>query len=181
VSNPDALRATNLREAYRLCDVQPLSGENLKRYYVDLAEVRNIESVDRVVLELDLKEPGEFGAVLFTGHRGCGKSTELKRIQGQLEHQYHTIYIEADEEIDLNDANYTDIYLVILHQLERELRRLGMHFDTKLLHSFEQWFKEITAESEATRQFTSNGTEPKTSSKTSSIWEFPNRNLSLLG
>jgi hypothetical protein len=149
VSNLPAQRATDLRSAFRLCDVQPISsGEDFQRYYVDLSDVRNSDTVNAVSTELRLKEPGEFSTVLFTGHRGCGKSTELRRIQTQLEQDYHTIYIEAEEELDLNDANYTDIYLVIIRKLEAELRGLKMAFNVELLRSFEIWFKEITEESE---------------------------------
>jgi predicted AAA+ superfamily ATPase len=112
--------------------VQPISsGEDFQRYYVDLSDVRNSDTVNAVSTELRLKEPGEFSTVLFTGHRGCGKSTELRRIQTQLEQDYHTIYIEAEEELDLNDANYTDIYLVIIRKLEAELRGLRADLQSK--------------------------------------------------
>ncbi|MFP4006752.1 MAG: ATP-binding protein [Spirulinaceae cyanobacterium] len=150
MSNLPAQRATTLEQAFRLCDVQPLAGEDFARYYVDLTEVRNTESINEVSVELRLKQPGEFGTVLFTGHRGCGKSTELKRIQAELARNYQIIYIEVDEELDLNDASYTDIYLVILRKLEGELRQMGLRFNRELLSSFEQWFKEITKESEET-------------------------------
>lgn len=58
-----------------------LSGEALERYYVDLASVRKTEAIEGVNTLLDFQEAGEFSTLLFTGHRGCGKSTELKRIQ----------------------------------------------------------------------------------------------------
>lgn len=55
---------------------------------------------------------------MFTGHRGCGKSTELKRIQNQWEKQYHVIYLEVNEETDINNARYTDLYLIVIKQVE---------------------------------------------------------------
>lgn len=60
------------------------------------------------------------------------------------------IYLEADEELDINDARYTDLYLVIIKQVELELRKLGLRFDAPLLHSFEDWFREITQETDKT-------------------------------
>ncbi len=33
-------RAKTLKEAFRLCDVDPLSGAGLERYYVDLVPMR---------------------------------------------------------------------------------------------------------------------------------------------
>ncbi|MEH1880859.1 hypothetical protein [Nostoc sp. S13] len=99
---------------------------------------------------MDFQEPADFSTILFTGHRGCGKSTELKRIQNQWEKQYHVIYLEVNEETDINDARYTDLYLIVIKQVEFELRKLGLKFDPQLLKNFESWFKDITKETEET-------------------------------
>ena len=77
--------ATTLKDAYRICDVVPLEGTDFERYYVALTGVRNRRAIAGVLKRLEYLEPGETSAILFTGHRGCGKSTELKRIQNQLE------------------------------------------------------------------------------------------------
>jgi hypothetical protein len=58
------------------------------------------------------------------------------------------IYLEADEELDVNDIEYTDLYLVIIKHVADDLARLGLRFDARLLRSFEEWFKEITDETE---------------------------------
>lgn len=72
-------RAKTLKEAYRACDVKPLAGDDIARYYVNLSAVRNTVAIDDVSTDLHLQEPGEFNTILFAGHRGCGKSTELSR------------------------------------------------------------------------------------------------------
>ncbi|MBE9113375.1 ATP-binding protein [Nodosilinea sp. LEGE 07298] len=143
-------RAKTLKEAFRLCDVNPLSGQGLKRYYVDLAPVRKTEAIESVNTVLDFQEPGEFCTILFTGHRGCGKSTELQRIRRQWEQDFWVIYLEANEETDTNDAEYTDFYLIVIKQIEFALRQRGLRFDTRLQKSVEDWFKEITREDERT-------------------------------
>lgn len=119
-------RAKTLKEAFRLCDVNPLSGAGLERYYVDLAPVRKTEAIEGVNTVLDFQEPGEFCTILFTGHRGCGKSTELQRIRRQWEQDYRVIYLEANEETDINNAEYTDFYLVVIKQVEFALREMGL-------------------------------------------------------
>ncbi|MCC3447732.1 MULTISPECIES: P-loop NTPase fold protein [unclassified Microcoleus] len=145
-------RAKTLKEAYRACDVKPLAGDDIARYYVDLSAVRNTVAIENVSTDLDLQEPGEFNTILFTGHRGCGKSTELKRIQSRWENEYRVIYIEFDQELDVLDAEYTDLYLLVIKKVADELTELGLKFDPKLLHSFELWFKEVTKETEETVQ-----------------------------
>lgn len=143
-------RATTLRTAFRVCSPEPLSGEDLVRYYVDLAPVRKTEAIEGVNTILDFQEPGKFQTVLFTGHRGCGKSTELKRIQHRWEKDYCVIYLEANEETDINDAEYTDLYLIVIRQVEFALRQQGLKFDPQLLKNFEEWFRDVMKENETT-------------------------------
>lgn len=78
-------RAATLRDAYRICTPEPLVGEDIERYYVDLSSVRNTETIQKIATKLDFLESAEHCTLLFTGHRGCGKSTELRKIQQKLE------------------------------------------------------------------------------------------------
>jgi hypothetical protein len=143
-------RATTLKTAFRVCNVEPLEGDDLDRYYVDLSEVRKTEAIAGVSKILDFQEPEQFTTILFTGHRGCGKSTELKRIQKHWEKDYRVIYLEVDEQTDINDVSYTDFYLIAIKQVEFEMRRLGLKLDSRLMDNFEAWFKEVTEENEQT-------------------------------
>jgi energy-coupling factor transporter ATP-binding protein EcfA2 len=148
MNQPNFQRANTLKSAFNACTVEPLEGSDIEKYYVDLSAVRKTSAVDGVSTILDFQEAANFSTILFTGHRGSGKSTELKRIQKRWEESYHVIYLEVNEETDINDANYTDLYLIVIKQVEFTLRKLGLKFDQKLLNSFENWFKEITKENE---------------------------------
>jgi len=98
---------------------------------------------------LQQQKPESFEIILFTGHRGCGKSTELHRMEKQWQAQYLTIFLDVEEETDINDLIYIDIYLMIIRQVEVALRELKISFDSELLKRFEDWFKQITKETEA--------------------------------
>ena len=143
-------RATTLKTAYQLCNVEPLEGENLERYYVNLSGVRKTTAIASVNTRLDFQEAEKYTTILFTGHRGCGKSTELKRIQKEWEKYYRVIYLEVNEETDINDVGYTDFYLITIKQVEFEMRRLGLKLDPRLMENFEAWFKDVTQETERT-------------------------------
>ena len=147
-----ANRAKTLKDAYRACDVKPLTGENMARYNVDLSAVANTEAIEGVSTDLDIHEPGEFNTILFTGHSECAKSTELKRIQSQCENKYRVIYREVDWKRDVNEAEYTDIYFVCVKKIAGDLTELRLKFDPKLLESFASRFKDVTEETEATVQ-----------------------------
>lgn len=145
---PSVDRATTLKDAFRVCDVEPLQGESLERYYVDLSSVRSVEAIQGISTQLTFLEPGQFGTVLLAGSRGCGKSTELRRLQQSWEANHRVIYLEADEELDINDIEYIDLYLIILKQVLDELARLELTLNEQLLECFENWFKDVTKEIE---------------------------------
>jgi hypothetical protein len=73
--------ATNLKDASRVCDLVPLQDDDLNRYYVDLSKTRKTDAIDDITLILEDQESGDFRTILFAGHGGSGKSTELRRIQ----------------------------------------------------------------------------------------------------
>ncbi|MDZ8069496.1 MAG: hypothetical protein RMY64_28445 [Nostoc sp. DedQUE08] len=58
-----------------------MSNKDIERYYVNLSKVRKTEAINTIKTRLSFLEPAEFCSLLFTGHRGCGKSTELRKIQ----------------------------------------------------------------------------------------------------
>jgi len=146
MTTPSNILATNLKDAYRVCDVVPLQDVELERYYVDLSKTRKTDAIDSITLILDDQKSGDCVTILFTGHRGSGKSTELRLIQKRWQDEYQVIYVDASSETDINDAEYTDIYLIVIKWVEFELRKQGLKFDAELLSNFEEWFKEVTNE-----------------------------------
>ena len=56
--------------------------------------------------------------------------------------------MDVEEETDINDLIYIDIYLMVIRQVEVALRELKISFDSQLLKRFEDWFKQVTKETE---------------------------------
>lgn len=147
-------KAKNLVDAYDLCDpVQPLQGEALRQFYLPLLDVRKTEAIEQLGQILRQQKPEKFSTILFTGHRGCGKTTELFRLQEQWQADYLTVYVDISNELDVNDLEYVDIYLTVIEQLEAALRKLEISFHPQLLQNFESWFRDITKETEETVNF----------------------------
>lgn len=70
--------ATTLKDAYNAVDpTQPLPPHDPR--YVDLTPVRGTDVVDSLFTNLTWSQ--RFLSQLITGHRGCGKSTELLRLR----------------------------------------------------------------------------------------------------
>ena len=103
--------AKTLKEAYLAFDpYQPLQGQALKAYYVDrphnpFAEMR----------EILLTAPDEPHKILFTGHRGSGKSTELNRLaeDAEIRRTFLLVSFGLEELLDPLDLHYLDILVAM--------------------------------------------------------------------
>jgi len=108
-------------------------------YYIDFYSVRGgkiIEALQRTITRISPNTPT---CQLFTGHLGCGKSTELLRLKAELEaEQFHVIYFESTRVLEMADIDVTDILLAIAGQVSENLEAMKMSlkpaYFTKLFH-----------------------------------------------
>ncbi|NEZ55197.1 ATP-binding protein [Adonisia turfae] len=114
-----------------------------RQYYVDFAEVRGGKIIEAIERTIALKSfGGESSCQLFTGHIGCGKSTELRRLQADLEEQgFYVVYFESSQDLDLADVDVTDILLAIAHRISIRLENIGIKLKPSY---FEKLFKEVS-------------------------------------
>lgn len=116
-----AIDPTVLKKLYNAFDPSyPLGAGDSA--YVDCQDVRG----DRDILQevgREIKLSNKPTCQLYAGHRGAGKSTELLRLKQHLEeNNYKVVYFSADEEdIDPEDARYTDILLACTRRLLQSL------------------------------------------------------------
>ena len=91
--------------------------------YVDCREVRGDENIESDVGKR-IRNSDQSTYQLYTGHRGSGKSTELRRLQKSLEdHDFFVVYFEADEEdIDPQNVEYIDILLACTRRFLKDIR-----------------------------------------------------------
>ncbi len=91
--------------------------------YVDCHAVRGNENIFRE-LGRNIERSNEPTCQLYTGHRGVGKSTELKRLKADLESKgCRVVYFVADDDIDEEDSQYTDILLACTRHILEDLRQ----------------------------------------------------------
>ena len=120
--------AADLKKIYQAFDPAPLSGEESK-LYVPLDDVRGSSGlVPRLTKMVRLSAKPTFQ--LLAGHIGSGKSTELRRVQKELESvkdRFFTVFCQVLEDIDPSDADFPDVLLAIMRQVARQFReRLGI-------------------------------------------------------
>jgi hypothetical protein len=90
--------------------------------YVNFQEVRGDENILNGIGKKILNFRGPASCHLYTGHRGGGKSTELYRLKRYLEeNDFLVIYLNSDEDLDLQNIQYMDILLACTRRIIEEL------------------------------------------------------------
>jgi nucleoside-triphosphatase THEP1 len=114
----------DLQKFYQACSPSPLDFGNAeaRKYYIDFSSVRGgniIRELGRTITRLSPDDPT---CQLFTGHIGCGKSTELQKLKAELEQQgFHAVYFESSQVLEMADVDVTDILLAIARQVSDSL------------------------------------------------------------
>jgi len=77
----------------------------------------------------------------FSGHRGCGKSTELLHLlsNNEIQKKYWPINFSIREETDIIDLDFRDVLLAIGSRLFREYRKQGGDLPEQLLKELNGW------------------------------------------
>jgi hypothetical protein len=118
----------DLPRFYKACNPsKPLTvgeGED-RQYYIDFSSVRGNKIIESLKRTIALISPNEPTCQLFTGHIGCGKSTELLRLKAELEQAgFHVVYFESSQDLDMADVDITDILLSIARQVSESLEAI---------------------------------------------------------
>ena len=138
---------------------EPLNGDQDSRW-VDTHAARGGASLDRLTKMLgvdmatgELRNAPERGYYLFCGHRGSGKSTELRHIGNRLDKPYHVVFADAALQLDVHNLRYQDILLHLAGKLAESLSKRGVHIDSVHLRNLDDWFTERVERSEKTSDF----------------------------
>ncbi|MEG4349556.1 AAA family ATPase [Microcoleus sp. LAD1_D5] len=93
-----------------------------QRYYIDFSEVRGGKVINILKRTITRVSPDKRTCQLFSGHIGCGKSTELSRLEKELTDEgFHVVYFESTQDLDEMDLDLTDIMLAIARRVTQSL------------------------------------------------------------
>jgi len=113
-----------LKRIYQVFDPAPLSADETD-LYVDLDAVRGSSGLVKKLAQI-IRLSDKPTCQLLAGHRGSGKSTELRRLQGELEsgkEKFFTVFCEVLEDIEPNDVDFPDVLIAIVRQMADQFRK----------------------------------------------------------
>jgi energy-coupling factor transporter ATP-binding protein EcfA2 len=93
--------------------------------------------------------------VLFFGHVGCGKSTELARLSKVLHNpnRYWVVNVDLLSLLDPSNVNYSDVWLAVAQQLVSQLESCNIRIDPQISSRLANWFIERVLSNEQIKEF----------------------------
>ncbi|GAB1543027.1 hypothetical protein NUACC21_57010 [Scytonema sp. NUACC21] len=117
--------ALDLQKFYQACNPSKtlaVSNPLDRQYYIDFSSVRGGRIIEELKENITFFSPDEPTCELFTGHIGCGKSTELLRLKAELEEKgFYVVYFESSQDLELGDVDISDIMLAIARRVSESL------------------------------------------------------------
>lgn len=114
-------------------------------------------NIDHIKMEFMDGIPQQRVFSILSGHRGCGKSTELKRIAEALDKDdlFMVIFLDSASELDINNIQYADIFMALAKVLLNKLTEKDVSLDSVHYTAMESWFSQRILIRESEREYVS--------------------------
>lgn len=136
--------------------------EIFKKLWVDFSKVRSDNYFARIERVLGMENyqivhtPRIYQKIIFSGHRGNGKSVELKRFSDLINGKdaFFSIFIDLEAETNIEQFSSEDLLITLISILIRELEENDIDFEKKDFEELaEQWTSETEVEKEIKNNF----------------------------
>ena len=141
--------AANLNEIAAQSSLEPLASGDPR--YVEMGDGRGSRELRKMrscLVSSDASQ-NRYAKVAFTGHRGCGKSTELLKLEHELVGNFYCLHLYVDESL-ICDCDYTDLLLWLTDALAQRFAQDGLPLPSAVVDDVTDWFAEKTLEDAAT-------------------------------
>jgi hypothetical protein len=123
---------------------EPLINQELEAFYVR----REDSPVDYLVTALAIDdEPAKY---LVAGHRGGGKTTELRRLERRCIPDYTVVWVDTDTALDKFNIGHAEVPVLIGVQIVQRLAEVGWQLPNNLKKELLESLKKITYQDKVT-------------------------------
>ena len=137
-------KAVNLNDVSKVIAQDSLEPGN--EFYADLSKSRSTRELKLLRAYLENSARNDVPAcAAFIGHRGSGKSTELKRLEGDLAGEFTPVHLAVDNSLT-QDCDYTDLLLWLVDSIFGHFEKNNLPLDAGKVKAVADWFAEQTVE-----------------------------------
>lgn len=140
----DMKKATCLDEIIMAFQDIALTGDDFDDFFVDTSEARGRDVVDEIVYIFNMNKSFE-KKILFGGHLGCGKTTELYRVERRLSDDYLVVPFSVKLELDPNKLEYVDLLFAILAKVVEAAKNEKIRIDDSVVSNIIHYWKDQTS------------------------------------
>lgn len=131
--------------------------EWIRQLWIDFSHVRDESLFERLEYRLGVMDgkveffPGSYAKVIFSGHRGCGKSVELRRLTNRLHKpdSFFTVFVDLEKETSIERFQPEDFFVALIAILLRTLKERGIKYDRR---EFEDIANDWVSEEEVSKE-----------------------------
>jgi energy-coupling factor transporter ATP-binding protein EcfA2 len=124
--------------------------EQQDKFYVPLEGQRGVYARQKILSEYKLDSQGDFrpgqspqslSHILFGGHIGSGKSTELRQLAKLLQKNYTVSVIEISQSLDINNLRFSDLLIALAGELAQKFEGYHLQPSPLFLDPVLNWFE----------------------------------------
>ncbi len=136
-------KATELRNILKVTKPEPLKGDDFEKFFVETDEARgkNVALMLGDFFSVNIDEPRK---VLFMGHRGSGKSTELYRFGQYVKEEFRVVNFSVKDEADPSDLEYADLIFIVASKLFEQAKADGIEVNEHVLTNLDHYWNDET-------------------------------------
>lgn len=137
-------KAECFEEMIRVFTPFPLEGETYDEFYVNTSVERSVRNASKALVNCFRLNINPYMKILFMGHKGCGKTTEIRNVSEQLKDKYCIVNFSIADEIELQGIEYIDVIFIIMQQLIEYIdEHKEIKLDAKLVNQiYDYWNQE---------------------------------------
>lgn len=134
--------ATTMKGIKQALYPNPLEMDELPDFFEETTAARDPHLSRRYVMAQDLESDDNVKVLLF-GHTGCGKSTELTKLQEEQEKRFCFINLNVQKEVQPSQVSIENLLVLIVEAVVRQSKeRLGLELNEHTLKNIYEWFRE---------------------------------------
>jgi len=131
------IKATRLEQVYPAFSKEPLELHQLE-FFEETSPARGKKIRARLARKFR-NTPETDEQILFYGYKGCGKSTELRKLQSEIQDEFLVVNFSVEDELDPVHIQYIEVFIVTMERLFAAALENDLNLSKEFLKSIQNW------------------------------------------